>query len=742
MMERPKRKLAAIMFTDIAGYTVLSAKDEEKAYALIGKQREILKPIVSEFGGEWLKEMGDGLLLCFPSSKQALNCAIKIQHTLREIDELNIRIGIHQGDILIKDGDIFGDDVNVASRIEPFSAVGGIAISDKVDRDISSSPEFETKFISQPSLKGVRQDVKVYCITSHQLPETEITKVTAKLEKDVKKLWFNQKFILSTIVILFIAVSGIYLFFPKEQEVEVPSIGMLMMENLGNNKDEFWTRGITEDLIIKVAGAGLIKVVPMREILDIDPNATIDEIAKKLRVMYILTSSMHKKEDGFDLRCQLIETVSGRSVYAKKWSEPLEDVATIVGQLANNILSSLNVSSQEDLTMPLTTNPEAYEFYIRAKYKYQKRKTKEDIVVVRNLLNKALQMDNNLIQAKIMLGETFLSTDQYDNAMEIFEQCLEQSTTLGNKKAIAGSLHQIGVIHDHKGNYEKAMDYHIQSLKILEEQNDMRRAGSLNWIGRIYGWTGDYDVAMDYFEEALGLSHKLQDEAGISYCFYLIGNNYSERGNYHRAIEYYNKSVSIASEIEMIRQIIKSYKGISIAHEGEGSYDEALNYYSKSLMLDEKSGNKWSIAETNHFIGRTFFYKNNFLDAKKSFHTAYKIWVDLNQDKKVLRTLSWLTLAILELGDSSEETETIDTLNSVLKNTTPYKEDVIIVNWNLYQVYSTIEKTELAANHLQVAYEEVMNRANRFNEQLDRKAYLNNIKINRDIIETFQRVEE
>ena len=160
-MERPKRKLAAIMFTDIAGYTVLSAKDEEKAYALIGKQREILKPIVSEFGGEWLKEMGDGLLLCFPSSKQALNCAIKIQHTLREIDELNIRIGIHQGDILIKDGDIFGDDVNVASRIEPFSAVGGIAISDKVDRDISSSPEFETKFISQPSLKGVRQDIKV-----------------------------------------------------------------------------------------------------------------------------------------------------------------------------------------------------------------------------------------------------------------------------------------------------------------------------------------------------------------------------------------------------------------------------------------------------------------------------------------------------------------------------------------------------------------------------------------------------
>jgi class 3 adenylate cyclase len=207
--DKPTRKLAAIMFTDIAGFTELSARDEEGAFALIEKQRKILKPIVSEFGGEWLKEMGDGLLLSFLSSKQAVNCAIKIQHTVKKIDELNLRIGIHQGDILEKAGDVFGDDVNVASRIEPFAAVGGVAISHKIQSDISSSPEFETKFISQPSLKGVRQEVKVYCITSHNLPETEITKVTAKLEKDVKKLWFNQKTIIKIVFFLSVLVFGI-----------------------------------------------------------------------------------------------------------------------------------------------------------------------------------------------------------------------------------------------------------------------------------------------------------------------------------------------------------------------------------------------------------------------------------------------------------------------------------------------------------------------------------------------------
>ena len=154
-MPKPTRTLAAIRFTDIAGYTALSAHHEEKALELIDRQHELLQPIVAEFDGSWLKEMGDGLLLSFPSSKQAVNCEIKIQQTVKEIEDLNLRIGIHQGDILEKGGDVFGDDVNIASRIEAFSAIGGVAITHRVRGDISSSPEFTTKYIGRPKLKGV-----------------------------------------------------------------------------------------------------------------------------------------------------------------------------------------------------------------------------------------------------------------------------------------------------------------------------------------------------------------------------------------------------------------------------------------------------------------------------------------------------------------------------------------------------------------------------------------------------------
>ena len=165
------KKLKAIVFTDIVGFTKISAEDEQHALDIIDKQRELLKPIVLEHKGEWLKEIGDGLLFSFDSSLDAVNCSIKIQEVLKDIDDFKIRIGIHQGDIFIKDGDVYGDDVNIASRVEGFAPVGGISLSDKVHKDISGVSDIKTSFIGHRKLKGVEQETKIRCITSNQLPK-------------------------------------------------------------------------------------------------------------------------------------------------------------------------------------------------------------------------------------------------------------------------------------------------------------------------------------------------------------------------------------------------------------------------------------------------------------------------------------------------------------------------------------------------------------------------------------------
>ena len=155
------KKLKAIVFTDIVHFTQLSAEDEQHALELIDKQREIVKPIVEKHSGEWLKEIGDGLLFSFDSSLDAVNCSIEIQQSLKDVDDFKIRIGIHQGDVFIKDGDVFGDDVNIASRVENFAPEGGIAISDKISKDISEVKNIKTSFIGHRKLKGVHQENRV-----------------------------------------------------------------------------------------------------------------------------------------------------------------------------------------------------------------------------------------------------------------------------------------------------------------------------------------------------------------------------------------------------------------------------------------------------------------------------------------------------------------------------------------------------------------------------------------------------
>ena len=140
-MKKPKRKLAAIVFTDIVGFTKLSASDQTKASEILKLQRETLKPLVEKYNGEWIKEMGDGLILIFETVTDAVNGCIKIQEVAKDVEHLNLRIGMHEGEILLMENDVIGDDVNIASRIEAFSAPGGIAISNKVNDAIIREKE-------------------------------------------------------------------------------------------------------------------------------------------------------------------------------------------------------------------------------------------------------------------------------------------------------------------------------------------------------------------------------------------------------------------------------------------------------------------------------------------------------------------------------------------------------------------------------------------------------------------------
>ena len=160
------RQLAAIMFTDIVGYTALMGNNEQKAFELLRKNREIQKPIIEEFGGQWIKELGDGVLASFPTVSNAVYAAIKIQQACHTSDDFLLRIGIHQGEVVFENGDIFGDAVNIASRLQALAPPAGIFVSESVHRNISNKNDIRSEFIRVENLKNVKDPVPVYKINS------------------------------------------------------------------------------------------------------------------------------------------------------------------------------------------------------------------------------------------------------------------------------------------------------------------------------------------------------------------------------------------------------------------------------------------------------------------------------------------------------------------------------------------------------------------------------------------------
>ena len=320
-MAESTRKLAAIVFTDIVGFTKLSAVNEPAALSLLEKQRELLKPIVEKHGGSWLKEIGDGLLLSYETTKDAVHCAIEIQNIVKEVENLNLRIGIHQGEVVFQGSDVLGDDVNIAARIEPFAAPGGVAISGRVNASLERDPDFETHYLGQPQLKGVSQTVKAYCITSHGLPKTDMSKVNAKLEPEgfqwnVK----NSIGVAASMIGLFMLVNFMLLRIGYADIDETPSIAILPFENKGAEADEYYAYGITSDLITDVTGAGLIRVASMGDIEKLDyNNLENNELAKKLFVRYVAKGTLWKMDSIFQLSMEIFDTKSSKVVYNKRW---------------------------------------------------------------------------------------------------------------------------------------------------------------------------------------------------------------------------------------------------------------------------------------------------------------------------------------------------------------------------------------------------------------------------------------
>ena len=201
-----KRQLAAIMFTDIVGYTSLMGKDSAKALALVRQSKEIQKPLVEQHHGKWLKEMGDGAMAQFNTALDAVNCAIEIQEFARAKLDAKLRIGIHLGDVSVEENDVHGDGVNVAARLESIAEPGGIYISNSIEKAIQGQSNAQTKYLGNIRLKNVDYEVQTYAIQGVGLPvanQKEARNLSARFITNLQR----RGVIRASLVMLFFAMS-------------------------------------------------------------------------------------------------------------------------------------------------------------------------------------------------------------------------------------------------------------------------------------------------------------------------------------------------------------------------------------------------------------------------------------------------------------------------------------------------------------------------------------------------------
>lgn len=378
-----KRQLAAIMFTDIVGYTALMGKDETAAYQLLKRNRKVQRPLIEKHGGKWLKEIGDGVLASFQTISDAVYCAIEIQRMCKEDPDLKLRIGIHEGEVIMEDGDVFGDGVNIASRLEPLAPTGGIYISESVYRNIKNKKDIHATFIGEEALKNVDGPVRIFEIDVKAskviIPDVPTTKKTSEAKTGLTG-WIKPVFFIPFVVIVLLIAYLLYNNLSKnidpnvllEQNAKDKSIAVLPFVNISNDPDQdYFSDGMMEEILNHLFQIGDLLVTSRTSVMKYkETTKSVPEIARELGVSTILEGSVRKAGNRVRITVQLIDGKTDKHLWSESYDRDLNDIFTIQSEVAKAIAITLKAEIHPEvrrrIDTPPTDNLEAYDLYLEA----------------------------------------------------------------------------------------------------------------------------------------------------------------------------------------------------------------------------------------------------------------------------------------------------------------------------------------------------------------------------------------
>ncbi len=549
--QRVERRLAAVLAADVAGYSRLMGIDEEGTLARLKAVRKALvDPAIASHRGRIVKTTGDGLLVEFASAVDAVRGAVEVQHRMAELNtsvpqdqRIEFRIGIHVGDIIIDDNDIFGDGVNVAARLEGIAEPGGVCMSDDAYRQVRGKVEMACEDIGPQALKNIAEPLRTWRM---QLSGQKAGKAEpVSLAKQAPPLTLPDK----------------------------PSIAVLPFQNMsGDPEQEYFADGMVEDIITALSRFKSLLVIARNSSFTFKGKAVdIKQVGRELGVRYVLEGSVRRAREKVRITTQLIDANSGSHVWADRFDGSLLDVfdmqdsvtASVVGAIAPR----LNEAELETVSRKPSENWDSYDFYLRG-------------------LKLAHQGNQGGVNAEATV-----------EALSMFRRSVDLDPANGRARAgVASCIRHIKYIHNQPiSEQERAEALSSAELAIkLSEDDEVVLSGVAGVFAHL---VGDIARAMELADRALAIN------PNWSHAWNARGLMSVMIGQHERALEAFGKALRL-NPLDKTAVPMTMF-GSASASFMLGRYEESIVWARKLLALQPNNiGGLLNLTGSNYFSGQ------------------------------------------------------------------------------------------------------------------------------------------
>jgi adenylate cyclase len=612
------RKIAAILVADVVGYSRLAGADEDRTLARLRALRsDLIDPTIAVHHGRVVKRTGDGILIEFRSVVDAVRCAIEVQNGMAERNaglpperRIEFRIGIHLGDVVEEsDGDLMGDGVNIAARLEGIAKAGAICLSEDAYRQVSGRLDMEVTDLGQIELKNIERPIRVYSlqvgVPAQAKPATELKAPEKPAELKPRSALLP---LIAGIVALIVVAGGAWYFLagtrtaPAVAPAPVASnaapapahlsVVVLPFTNLsGDPSQDYFADGITENLTTDLSRIRNSFVIARNTAFTFK-GKSIDakEIGKQLGVRYVLEGSVQRDGTRVRVNAQLIDAETGAHLWADRFEEDVSDLFKLQDQVVARLANALNYElvRAEAETGAHAKNPDVIDLDMRgheALWRFFQQPTKDGLIAIRALFEQALKIDPNDADALGDDATTYLNEYSFGWTNPDIDY---ESKILGQAdRAIALTPHN-------PWNYSTKSVYLTNTGRAKEGLRvaDAAIAINPNYASE-YAYRSIAETVLGQFEQA---KSDIQQAMRLSPRDPRMGPWHDYMAWAEAGLGHYDAAIEEANEaIDDGYKVFYPYLDLASAHAAKGEIDDAKTALTEARRLNPKLSVKWLI---------------------------------------------------------------------------------------------------------------------------------------------------